>query len=247
MVAFPPLKSLGRPPRVPDYVRIYAIGDIHGRADLLQSLLVEIERDMRRRPVIRPIQVFLGDYIDRGPASSTVLTLLADWQMRGHEPIFLKGNHEQFLLSFLQTGEGLEAWECNGGLATLVSYGVLPLRELAPTDKRAIHEALQRKMPRDHRCFLRALKTAFCCGDFFFVHAGVRPGIALEDQDEDDMLWIRDEFLTSDDDFGKMIVHGHTPVLMPKPRGNRIDIDTAAYATGKLTCLCLEADGYTIL
>ena len=134
----------------------------------------------------------------------------------------------------------LGAWERLGGLETLMSYGVVPSINSDRFSQVQLAADLDRTLPESHRVFLAALKSSFTCGDFFFVHAGVRPGIPLAKQKEEDLLWIRDDFLVCEDDFSKIIVHGHTPVRQPDIRPNRINIDTGAYVTGQLTCLRLE-------
>lgn len=228
-------------PRLPDGVRIYAIGDVHGRADLLQSLLTVIDADLAHSAPERAIQVFLGDYVDRGPDSRAVLDLLIA-RSKSHETVCLKGNHEVFLLEVLNDPARLREWGHYGGLLTLVSYGVNPTMNPAEEDQIELIEALRRALPAEHLAFLQQLPSSFVCGDFFFVHAGVKPGVALSHQKEEDLLWIREEFLESERRFGKYIVHGHTPVSAPDIRPNRINIDTGAYATGNLTLLTIQGD-----
>ena len=227
--------------RVPEGVSIYAVGDVHGRSDLLEQLFSRIDADLVANPVRRPIHVFLGDYVDRGPDSCGVLDRLIQ---RGetHEAVFLKGNHELFLLQFLREPATLAQWRQYGGLDTLMSYGVVPKFNADKDELLAIAERLSLALPMRHRHFLGRLPNSFSCGDFFFAHAGVRPNVPLDQQREQDLLWIWDEFLNYQDDFGKIVVHGHTPVDEPDIRSNRINIDTGAYATGKLTCLILERD-----
>jgi serine/threonine protein phosphatase 1 len=228
-------------PRLPDGVRIYAIGDVHGRADLLQSLLTVIDADLARSAPERAIQVFLGDYVDRGPDSRAVIDLLIE-RSKSHETVCLKGNHEVFLLEVLKDPARLEEWRRYGGLLTLVSYGINPTMNPTPEQQIELIEGLRQALPPEHLSFLQQLRPSFACGDFFFVHAGVKPGVALERQKEEDMLWIREEFLESERRFGKYVVHGHTPVSVPDIRSNRINIDTGAYATGNLTLLTIQGD-----
>jgi serine/threonine protein phosphatase 1 len=228
-------------PRLPDGVRIYAIGDVHGRADLLQSLLTVIDADLARSAPERAIQVFLGDYVDRGPDSRAVIDLLIE-RSKSHETVCLKGNHEVFLLEVLKDPARLEEWRRYGGLLTLVSYGINPTMNPTPEQQIELIEGLRLALPPEHLSFLQQLRPSFACGDFFFVHAGVKPGVALERQKEEDMLWIREEFLESERRFGKYVVHGHTPVSVPDIRSNRINIDTGAYATGNLTLLTIQGD-----
>jgi serine/threonine protein phosphatase 1 len=227
--------------RVPEGTRIYAIGDIHGRLDLLDSVLARIDTDMGADPAPNAIRIFLGDYIDRGPDSKRVLDRLVNYCVT-QPTICLLGNHEAFLREFLMNPQVLPVWRRCGGLETLSSYGLVPKAEADPQHQRELASEFDKILPSSHREFLSGLKQYFICGDFFFVHAGVRPGICLTKQSEDDLLWIREDFLLSEDYFGKVVVHGHTPVLEPDVRPNRINIDTGAYATGRLTCLVLEGD-----
>jgi serine/threonine protein phosphatase 1 len=226
---------------VPEGTRIYAIGDIHGRLDLLDSVLARIDTDMGVHPASNAIRIFLGDYIDRGPDSKRVLDRLVNYCVT-QPTVCLMGNHEAFLRHFLKNPDVLLVWRHCGGLDTLLSYGLAPKIETDAQDRRELASELDRILPSSHREFLSGLKQYFVYGDFFFVHAGVRPGICLTKQSEDDLLWIREDFLLSEDHFGKVVVHGHTPVLEPDVRPNRINIDTGAYATGRLTCLVLESD-----
>jgi serine/threonine protein phosphatase 1 len=226
---------------VADGVRIYAIGDIHGRADLLDAVFERIDSDLAKNPNSLSIEVFLGDYIDRGPASREVLDRLVA-RKRTFRTVFIKGNHETFLTSFATNPPILEDWQRLGGLETLMSYGIAPSINADAAEQLRLAAAFDQALPESHREFLGDLKSSFICGDYFFVHAGVRPGIPLKKQREEDLLWIRQDFLNSEDDFSKIIVHGHTPVLEPEIRSNRINIDTGAYATGRLTCLKLEDD-----
>jgi serine/threonine protein phosphatase 1 len=233
-------------PRLPSGLRVYAVGDIHGRLDLLEQVLSRIDADLAHRPPVQALQVFLGDYIDRGPASREVVERLI-LRGRTHASVFLKGNHELFPAAFLRDPASLDEWRQLGGAETLASYGVRPPAEPDPQQAFAVAAAFHAALPRHHREFLDRLQPRFVCGDFFFVHAGVRPGVPLAEQAEEDLLWIRDEFLGSDEDFGKVVVHGHTPVLEPDVRDNRINIDTGAYATGRLTCLVIDEDGLFVI
>jgi serine/threonine protein phosphatase 1 len=235
-----------RLPRLPDRVRIYAVGDVHGRADLLDQVLSRIDADLAAYPDCRPRQVFLGDYIDRGPSSRAVIDRLIK-RARTHEIVCLKGNHETYVLEFLRNPAILADWRRLGGLETLMSYGLKPSMKADVTEQLELAKALAASLPKHHRQFLRNLSNSFSCGDFFFVHAGVKPGIPLEQQREEDLLWIRDDFLLCEHGFGKIVVHGHTPVLEPDMRPNRINIDTGAYATGRLTCLIIESGGFFVL
>ena len=239
MLGFLRSRRVTKLPRLPEGIRIYAFGDIHGRSDLLKKMFTVIDADIARNPVDRPIEVFLGDYIDRGPDSAQTLDLLIE---RGldRETVFLKGNHEAYFLEVLRDPTKLEDWRQFGGLQTLMSYGIQPTLNPDAAEQTDLISALNEAVTGDHLSFLQSLKTTFVCGDFFFVHAGVRPGIPLNEQQETDLLWIRNEFLDSDENFGKFIVHGHTPVREPDIRPNRINIDTGAYATGNLTLLTIQ-------
>jgi serine/threonine protein phosphatase 1 len=228
-------------PHVPVGIRLYAIGDVHGRFDLLGDIFARIDADLKADPAPRVVQVLLGDYVDRGPSSRKVIDLLIS-RSRTHETHCLKGNHELLLLNFLHDPATLPAWEKAGGIETLSSYGLTPLLKELPRHPAELASYFDLALPKSHRQFLAQLKTSFVCGDFFFAHAGVRPGIPLADQRETDLLWIRREFLAHEREFGKIIVHGHTPVAKPEVRSNRINIDTGAFATGCLTCLKLDND-----
>jgi serine/threonine protein phosphatase 1 len=226
----------------PAGTRIYAIGDIHGRADLLSEIIERIDEDVRRRPIAHAVEVYLGDYIDRGPHSRTVIDLLAVRLVANHA-ICLRGNHEALMEDFLQDPSILQHWLQLGGMQTLASYGV-ELRDGTETAS-DLHRRFLDAFPRAHELFLQCLRYQFWCGDFLFVHAGIRPDIPLDHQDLNDLIWIRHEFLDSERSHGRFIVHGHTPVPHPDIRHNRINIDTGAWRTGTLTCIAIE--GSTIL
>jgi serine/threonine protein phosphatase 1 len=238
--------SKRRIPRLPEGVRVYAVGDVHGRADLLEQVFAQIDADLAAYPRCKPLQIFLGDYIDRGPSSREVIERLIT-RSRTHRMVCLKGNHESYVSDFLQDPSTLPDWRALGGLQTLMSYGLKPSINPDAAQQVELAQALDTVLPKQHRQFLRGLPRSFSCGDFFFVHAGVRPGVPLAEQREEDLLWIRDDFLVCEDDFGKIVVHGHTPVSEPDIRPNRINIDTGAYATGRLTCLIIETGGYFVL
>ncbi len=227
--------------QLPQGIRVYAVGDVHGRADLLAQLLAQIDADLEAHPAPRAMHVFLGDYIDRGPDSRGVLDLLIARGQR-HEAIFLKGNHEVLVEEFLRNPESLATWRHVGGIETLLSYGIRPSFNLDAGEHAMLAQRFADALPPAHKQFLGSLKRSFSCGDFFFVHAGVRPGVPLSQQRDDDLFWIRDEFLDSKEKFGKIVVHGHNPVTDVEFRSNRINIDTGAYATGRLSCLRIESD-----
>ncbi|MGF1453926.1 MAG: metallophosphoesterase family protein [Alphaproteobacteria bacterium] len=226
---------------VPEGERIYAVGDIHGRVDLLSRLMWGIEADMRSFTGERMRLVFLGDYVDRGPKSRETLDKLLEIKDRYEHATFILGNHEEAMLNFLQDPKGGDVWLDFGGLETLDSYGVAPPNpRSSPLALESARDALQGAVPEAHIEFLEELEVSATYGDYFFVHAGVRPGIALESQDRNDLLWIREEFLSSDWSPGKIIVHGHTPGEKPALSRWRIGVDTGAYATGRLTSVVLE-------
>jgi serine/threonine protein phosphatase 1 len=229
---------------LPEGLRIYAVGDVHGRDDLLGELHELIEADAKAQPFDRNILIYLGDYVDRGLRSKDVLDRLTGNRLGGFEHVFLKGNHELAMLQFLADARFGKDWKYYGGLETLHSYGI---KELTLTDDPAAFERARdhfdEVLPVAHRQFLENLEVSAEFGGYFFVHAGVRPGIALHRQIEEDLLWIREEFLTSRSSFGKCVIHGHTPNEEVVVRSNRIGIDTGAYMTGVLTALVLEGGG----
>lgn len=227
---------------IPPGLRLYAIGDIHGRSDLLRKLIDMIVARETERPSQKTALIFLGDYIDRGPDSSGVIDLLIHDLPERFQVIYLRGNHEDMMVRALAYPEQFDFWSMNGGLATIQSYGIDAgaAQTHGLDEARAILAELDRALPHSHRDFLNALRLWAKVGDYFFVHAGVRPGIPLRQQTEHDYLFIRDEFLRDEGSFGKIIVHGHTPVRRPDIRPNRIGIDTGAVFTGHLTALILE-------
>ena len=226
-------------------IRVYAIGDIHGRLDLLRRAIDAIGRDVEDHGP-RALTVTLGDYVDRGPASREVLDLLAGNPFPTPH-VALKGNHEAVFEGFLAAGAGGDHWRQFGGVETLHSYGVPVADVMLGRNFDVAAERLRAALPDAHRAFLASLRTSYTLGGYFFCHAGVRPGVALAQQSEADLLWIRDDFLGSTMDFGKIVVHGHTPVEAPDVRPNRINIDTGAFITGRLTCVVLDASGHRFL
>jgi serine/threonine protein phosphatase 1 len=230
---------------------VYAIGDIHGCYDLMKALLVRITRDYAEQAQgRRPILVFLGDYVDRGPHSNQVVEALIWLKRRSDLDVhLLKGNHEQALLMFLDRPEDGGGWLRYGGAETLQAYGVLPPDPAhgAAALVRARDELLER-MPAAHLWLLQKLELMVAVGDYAFVHAGIRPGTALAAQVEDDLLWIRQAFLDAPGPHEKVIVHGHTWLdERPQLHDHRLGLDTGAYATGVLTAVRLDQDGRTVL
>lgn len=237
--------GLGRRKRasaaVPEGSRVYAIGDIHGRVDLLRGLHEAVLRDAAAHDDRRRVVVYLGDYVDRGMQTREVIDCLLDAPLPGFEAIHLKGNHEACMLDFLDDAIRGAGWLEIGGNATLFSYGVKPDDSLALPARLADASArLARNLPDRHRAFFESLALHHEEGDFLFVHAGLRPRVPLAEQREADLLWIRDDFLRSTVDHGKVVVHGHSVSWEPDMRKNRICVDTGAFASGVLTALVLH-------
>jgi serine/threonine protein phosphatase 1 len=226
---------------------VYVVGDIHGRFDLLERLQDLIEGDLSANPSPVVRLIYLGDYIDRGPNSCEVLDRLAEETADFVNVTLLRGNHEEILLRFLADPSVGPTWRLLGGMETLLSYGIDVSKVLKQRGYPGLSECLNEKLPPHHRTVLAQLKNCATVGDFFFCHAGVRPGVPLDEQRQQDLTWIRDAFLDATEDFGKIVVHGHSPTEQPDFRPNRINIDTAAYATGRLTCLVLEGSTRRIL
>ncbi|MEJ0059770.1 MAG: metallophosphoesterase family protein [Terricaulis sp.] len=222
----------------------YAIGDIHGRADLLVRMfeLLEARAEADKREGGEPIVVFLGDYIDRGPNSRAVLDLLIESRPRGFERHYLKGNHEAAMLSFLNEPLTNRAWVVHGGAETLVSYGIKPPPSIGTDDQvwLDVAEKLKAALPQAHMDFIQGLERYVVLGDYAFVHAGIDAARSMEEQTDGDLLWIRERFLTSRKRFSHRIVHGHTPSAEPYADQRRIGVDTGAYASGTLSAVRLE-------
>jgi len=235
--------------RVPDGVRVYAVGDIHGRVDLLGEVHRLILDDLAAAPgPARPAVVYLGDYVDRGADSRAVIDTLLDRPLGDIDHVFLKGNHEQAFLDFLDDSSTGPGWFSYGGDATVLSYGVRRSRDAAPDQRfEALRAGLRDAVPPAHLAFLADLELSCVIGDYMFVHAGIRPGTPLDRQDPDDLLWIREAFHRSSADHGKVIVHGHSITDTPEVRPNRIGIDTGAYYSNVLSCLVLEGDSRRFL
>lgn len=235
-------KSKRLAPRAPDNCVVYAIGDIHGRADLLEPLLGAIRQDFGSSGAARRVVIFLGDYVDRGPDSKRVLDrLLAFASAAVAETHFIRGNHEESFLAFMSEPETGPAWCEFGGRETLWSYGVTPPPPRADPQAWAVAaEAMRRALPAEHLALLSGLEPCVEVGDYFFTHAGARPGVALSDQSHRDLMWIRGDFLQARNRFERTVVHGHTPEPAVHADQRRIGIDTGAYATGVLTALRLE-------
>jgi serine/threonine protein phosphatase 1 len=222
---------------------VYAVGDTHGCLPALRALLIEIAADAgRSASQERPLIVFLGDYVDRGPDSRGVIdAILALEAERRFEVVCLKGNHEDAMIRFLSDASYADAWIENWGEATLRSYGV------DPWGGEAAQARFLEVFPAAHRDFLGRLQLSLTVGDYLFVHAGVRPGVPLAEQAERDLIWIRWEFLESTDDLGKVVVHGHTPSEEPALRHNRIGVDTGVYFSGVVTAVRLDDGSQSFL
>jgi serine/threonine protein phosphatase 1 len=232
-----PFSARKAPASLPDGLRVYAVGDIHGCADRLDALHAAIGHDALRAKQARKVIVYLGDYVDRGADSRGVIARLLAPAPPGCERILLKGNHELMFLAAIApraTPDIIGFWLENGGVATLSSYHAEP-------DAPATWAAL---VPAEHKLFLKGLRTAWSAGGYLFAHAGIRPGIAPDAQDEDDLLWIREPFLSwaSDAPPPGVVVHGHTPARAPEIHPHRIGIDTGAVFGGKLTAVALWDD-----
>jgi serine/threonine protein phosphatase 1 len=223
----------------PDWMRIYAVGDVHGRADLLARLAVLIDADLRDGACDDAVTVFLGDYVDRGPESRGVIERL----IRKDFPtpiVTLRGNHEAVMLQCLDDPAMIDQWRAIGGVAALGSYGFDAACEWRRGGTAAIHAAFLANFPQEHRDFLERTEFSVEYGDYFFCHAGVRPNVPLDRQDATDLMWIRFEFLDFRGGFGKVVVHGHTPHAHVENLPNRINVDTMAYKSGVLTAVVLE-------
>lgn len=235
-------------PAVPPGTRVYAVGDIHGRDDLLRRLRRLIHEDAYRRQAPRNVVVYLGDYVDRGDGSRKVIDLLIGEPLPGFISVHLKGNHEDAMLRFLDDVTVAPSWLSFGGMETLMSYGIAPPPPHGlPAEFLVAQRSLVERLPRPHLDFLRRLKVSHEEGDYLFVHAGIRPGVALDEQREEDLMWIRDDFLRSEASFGRIVVHGHTITTEPEVRRNRIGIDTGAFMSGCLTALVLEGTDWFFL
>jgi len=240
--------SIIHAPELPFEAPVYAIGDVHGRADLLHALMDVISSDARSS-ADKPHLVFLGDYIDRGFQSRDVIsTLIELGRDDAFETVFLKGNHEQAMLRFLQDHKIGPDWANFGGRETLISYGISPPKSVNAVEEwQEIQKELVKTIPNQHVEFLEQLEVSHKIGPYGFVHAGVKPGVPYEQQTDEDRMWIRDEFLNAKDKEDLFIVHGHTPVNAPYSDHRRVNVDTGAYFTGRLTAVKIEGDKMSFL
>jgi serine/threonine protein phosphatase 1 len=240
-------RPVNLPARVPDGVRVYAFGDTHGRSDLLRSLLDAIQHDALGSS-LQTVVVGLGDYVDRGPDSNGVLQVLADG-IAGMEFVSVRGNHEQMMLDFLDSPEKSGAlWLANGARETLASYGIetRPVPRPSAGDLRSLRDALAARVPPRHLMSLQRTQLSYISGDYLFVHAGVRRDVAATEQAAADLLWTRQSSADEDEPFEKVVVHGHTPVEEPFIGRYRINLDTGAQFTNRLSCLVLQGDSATL-
>lgn len=229
-----------RRPQIPAGQRVYAIGDVHGRADLLEGMIEAIEDDDAAGPGAATTVIMLGDLVDRGPDSARVVALARAWQQR--RPVrILGGNHEEMFLRSFASLEVLRQFLRHGGRETIMSYGVDPWA-YSKASAKEVQELMERAVPQEERAYIAAFESAIVVGDYLFVHAGIAPGVPLAEQNEVDLRWIREPFLSHKEAHEKIVVHGHSISETPDLPGNRIGIDTGAYASGRLTALALEGD-----
>ncbi|MHA1159099.1 MAG: metallophosphoesterase family protein [Alphaproteobacteria bacterium] len=231
--------------RTPHGMRLYAIGDVHGRLDMLQALHARIADDLNAAPPADHRIIHLGDYCDRGPDSAGVIGYLAALAGSRADMAFLRGNHDDMFMQFLRTPDDVAAgFLGNGGDATLRSYGCAVGSWRAPA---TLAEDANGRIPHEHLDFLRSTKLSLWLGDYFFCHAGVRPGVPLGEQVDDDLMWIREEFLWSDEAHAAVVVHGHTATQAPETRSNRINVDTGAVFGGPLSAVVLQSADHRFL
>ncbi|NKN34565.1 metallophosphoesterase family protein [Marichromatium bheemlicum] len=235
------------PATLPAGMRVYAVGDIHGRHDLLQRLRERIHADACAQPAAEMHLIYLGDYIDRGPDSRAVIEQLTEPPPAPLIQTCLMGNHEYALLGFLEAPEAHGGWLRYGGLATLLSYGIGPVDLGTAAALAALAERLHEQLPEHHRRFLRQLDTHRVIGDYLFVHAGIQPGVPLRAQSPLDLMTIKAPFINSTKRHPYRVVHGHHITPEPDIRPNRIGIDTGAYASGRLSCVVLEGEALRII
>jgi serine/threonine protein phosphatase 1 len=225
---------------LPPLTRIYAIGDVHGCLTQLRDMIEKIERDVRQSPIEQVFLVILGDLIDRGPDSAGVVEYLLNVRARFSNIVFLVGNHEEmFLRALAGDGKAMREWLAYGGDACAESYGIDPADLLAMSGRRAAQELCER-VPQAHRDFLASFQDSFKCGDYLFVHAGIRPGVSLRNQKIRDLRWIRDDFTRNPTPLPCRVVHGHSISNEAEEHPYRIGVDTGAYASGTLTAVQIE-------
>ena len=218
----------------PKDTRVYVVGDIHGQASLLRHMHDAILADARTCPTQRRMVVYLGDYVDRGAHSRQVLEILSCHPLPGFETVALRGNHEAMMLAGLEDDAAFAGWFMNGGRATAASYGVCDERQDACWFDASVMWTMRQTVPDHHLAFLNGTQIAHREGGYAFVHAGLRPGVALDQQEPEDLVWIRDPFLDTDGDWPFVVVHGHTPVEEAEMCEHRIGIDTGAFANATM-------------
>lgn len=227
-------------PSGPKHHRAYAIGDVHGRIDVLEPLLARIDQEIADKPQKRTSIIFLGDLVDRGPASAEVVERLRTYSPKNASPFFIMGNHEEVMLRVIEGDTNLlDDWLRFGGVETLRSYGVDPdtLKRLPAAE---ITARLKQAVPAGHRSFLEGFADSISFGDYLFVHAGIRPGVPLAEQSQSDLRWIREPFLRDTSRHGVVVVHGHTITNKVEVTPNRIGVDTGAFCTGRLSALAID-------
>lgn len=227
--------------RVPDGMRVYAIGDIHGRNDLLHNLLKQIEADDAARGAADTHIIFLGDLMDRGPDSAGVINTAMALRDAGRKVRFLMGNHEEVFVRVCRKNDTkvTRFFLRIGGEETVLSYAITRA-EYITLDMEQLSERLATLVPEAHLEFVESFEDQIVIGDYAFVHAGIRPGVPLSEQKPSDLRWIREDFVDQRGDLEKVVVYGHTIYDEVEERGSRIGIDTGAYASDKLTALGLE-------
>ena len=237
--------------RGPQGMRLYAIGDVHGRLDLLSAMHRRIESEIEHKPTADWRVIHLGDYADRGPDSRGVIDFLIEARKRDPRHLMLAGNHDIGFLDFLDTPDADGLFMRFGGVQTAQSYGVSLTADASWFGKaesvRQGHAALVEAVPQSHIDFLQSLAFSVTFGDFFFCHAGIRPGIPLEQQSPQDLIWIREIFHDHPGLYEKIVVHGHTPVAEAEVMANRVNVDTLAWHSGKLTALAIDGADKRIL
>lgn len=238
--------SVKRRPALPNGVRIYVVGDIHGQIVSLKNIIEKIKTDINSRPVQEVRTIFLGDYVDRGLGSRSVIDTIINESGIGTK-IPLKGNHEEMMLSSLDDVARMKEWCSVGGVQTIFSYGVAVQDLMVGRGFEKAQLSLRAALPERHLVWLRGLASRYECGDYFFCHAGIDPDKSVRDQEESDLLWIRHRFTRDERSHAKIIVHGHSPAQRVEVRHNRINVDTGAFFTEILSCVALEADGIKCL
>ena len=223
---------------IPPGERVYAVGDIHGRLDLFAEMIAAIERDDSVRGSARSTVILLGDLVDRGPDSAGVVAAARNWQQ--NRPVrIIAGNHEEMFLRALRKEEVLRTFLRHGGRETLLSYPIPP-QAYAEADFAGVQDLMRTAIPLEDIAFMEGFEQMIAIGDYLFVHAGILPEVPLDAQRTTDLRWIREPFLSFPGNHGYVVVHGHTITEEPQVRPNRIGIDTGAFASGRLTALCLE-------